>query len=189
MYEGIDTVVLFEELAYDDVLPLTWTVLPAPPSEAIRRGFTERNLRLLQACVALQEHAQPEKLDDRSPLQADIIRLDMKMDVLLDLVGQLLSANRPRPQSCSVRFNALGAVWQQKSNLPTLQSMGVLQLYLKEFSVEPLRMVGTVASAGEGRIKVKFDPPGEAVADLLEKIAFRRHRRHVAGVRGARRDV
>jgi hypothetical protein len=189
MYEGIDTVVLFEKLAYEDVLPLAWTSTQDVPSEIVRRGMNERNLRLLQACMVLQEHAQPEKHDERLPLQADIIRLDMKVDVLLDLVGQLLNANRPRPQSCEVRFNSLGAVWQQKGNLPAAQSAGVLQLYLKEFSVEPLRMTGRVASASEdGRIKVQFDQVEEAVADLLEKIAFRRHRRKVAGVRQARRE-
>jgi hypothetical protein len=30
---------------------------------------------------------------------------------------------------------------------------------------------------------VRFLPPGEAVSDLLEKLAFRRHRRQVAGSR------
>jgi hypothetical protein len=189
MYEGIDTVVLFEKLAYEDVLPLAWIATPEAPSEVVRRGMHERNLRLLQACLVLQEHAQPEKHDDRSSLQADIIRLDMKVDVLLDLVGQLLSANRPRPQSCEVRFNSLGAMWRQKSNLPTLHSVGVLQLYLKEFSVEPLRMTGRVASVSDdGRVKVQFDATDIAVADLIEKIAFRRHRRKVAEVRHARRD-
>jgi hypothetical protein len=60
----------------------------------------------------------------------------------------------------------------------------VLELHLREFIVEPLRLSGRVVGVGhEGRIKVKFDNPGEAVADLIEKLAFRRHRRQVAGAR------
>jgi hypothetical protein len=42
--------------------------------------------------------------------------------------------------------------------------------------------------SAEGMVKVAFTPPGEATADLIEKLAFRRHRRHVAGVRQPRRS-
>jgi hypothetical protein len=38
----------------------------------------------------------------------------------------------------------------------------------------------------DGQVKVKFMPLGEAVADLIEKLAFRRHRRQVAGSRPRR---
>ncbi len=46
---------------------------------------------------------------------------------------------------------------------------------------------GMVSTLSDGRVKVSFVPPGEATADLLEKLAFRRHRRQVAGVRQPRR--
>lgn len=184
MYEGVDTIVLFEELAYEDMLPLVWRVAAAPVSDLVRRSFVERNLKLLQACAALEEHGQPEKLDERSPYHADIIRLDMKVNLLLDLVGQILIASQPRPEAMPVRFNALGATWQHKGSLPADGSSGVLELHLREFIVEPLRLSGRVVGvSNEGRIKVKFDNPGEAVADLIEKLAFRRHRRQVAGAR------
>jgi hypothetical protein len=39
----------------------------------------------------------------------------------------------------------------------------------------------------DGEVAVKFLPPGDAVADLIEKLAFRRHRRRVAGSRQPRR--
>ncbi len=184
MYEGVDTIVLFEELAYEDVLPLMWRVSATPPTDLVRRSFAERNLKLLQACAALEEHGQPEKLDERSPYHADIIRLDMKVNLLLDLVGQILSASKPRPEAMSVRFNALGATWQHKGVLPADGSSGVLELHLREFIVDPLCLSGRVVGVSNaGSVKVKFDNPGEAVADLIEKLAFRRHRRQVAGAR------
>ncbi len=44
-------------------------------------------------------------------------------------------------------------------------------------------MAGRVTSVTpEGGIKIKFLPMGEGVSDLLEKLAFRRHRRQIAGV-------
>ena len=41
--------------------------------------------------------------------------------------------------------------------------------------------------SGEGLVKATIVPPGEATANLIEKLAFRRHRRQVAGVRQPRR--
>jgi hypothetical protein len=108
----------------------------------------------------------------------------MKVNLLLDLVGKIMIANNPRPDAMPVRFNALGAVWQHKGTLPTIGNYGVLELYLRDCIVEPLRLSGRVSAvSAEGRVQVKFDNCSEAVADLLEKLAFRRHRRQVAGAR------
>ena len=49
MYEGLDTVVLYEELAYEDVLPVAWKKLPEPFDPALIGSFADRNLRVLQA--------------------------------------------------------------------------------------------------------------------------------------------
>lgn len=187
MYEGTDTIVLFEKLAYEDVVPVRWRTAKGDISDAFRRSCGDRNLKLLQACAALEEHGQPEKNDD-SQYHADIVRLDMKINLLLDLVSQILIANQPRPEAASIRFNTLGAVWQNKGALPTAGNSGVLEVYLRDCIVDPLRMIGRVASvSNEGRVKVQFDPPGEAVSDLIEKLAFRRHRRQIAGARHPKR--
>jgi hypothetical protein len=183
-YEGVDTIVLFEELAYEDLLPIAWRSSDAPITDLAKRSFFERNVKMLQACTALEEHGQPEKTDERSPQHADIVRLDMKVNLLLDLVGKLMTASHPRPEAMSVRFNALGAAWQHKGALPTASSYGVLELYLRDCIVEPLRLSGRIAAiSAEGKVQVKFDNCGDAVADLIEKLAFRRPRRQVAGTR------
>jgi hypothetical protein len=184
MYEGTDTVVLYEELAYQDIVPLAWRPLPGPLTLEQQGQIADRNLRLLQACTALEEHGQVEKADENSPHSADILRLDMKMNLLLDLVGRILVANHPRPTSVHVRFNALGAAFK----LPDVKlhpgDEGMLEIQLKDFLVEPLRLVGRVAAVSpEGQNKVKFIHPGEAIASLIEKLAFRRHRRQVADQR------
>lgn len=184
MYEGLDTVVLYEELAYEDVLPAAWRRLPEPYDPALIGSFADKNLRVLQSVSALEEHGHLEKTDESSPHAADILRLDMKMNLLLDMVGQLLAASHPRPKPVAVRFNALGGVFQAAAPFPELGSQGVLEVYLRDCIAEPLRLVGRIASVGpDGRIKVRFIPPGEHIADLLEKLAFRKHRRQVAGVR------
>jgi hypothetical protein len=75
-------------------------------------------------------------------------------------------------------------VWEGNSPLPVLGNQGVLEVYLRDCIAEPLRLVGRIASISpEGRIKARFIPPGEHIADLLEKLAFRKHRRQVAGAK------
>jgi hypothetical protein len=190
MYEGLDTVILYEELAYQDVAPIAWQPLTTPLSGESNNQIADRNLRLLQACAALEEHGQVEKPDENSPHAADILRLDMKMNLLLDLVGRILIANQPRPKPVHVRFNAQGATWRMAA--PTLKpgDEGMLEIYLKDCLVEPLRLIGRVANvSAEGQIKVKFQNPGEAIADLIEKLAFRKHRRQVADSRQSRVDT
>jgi hypothetical protein len=183
-YEGIDTIVLYDELAYEDVLPLAWRRLPEPFDPAIIGSFAERNLRVLQAMTALEEHGQIEKADEKLPHAADIQRLELKVNLLLDMMGALLIASRPRPPASPVRFNTLGAVWQAKAPFPEPGNQGVLEIYLRDCIAEPLRFVGRIGTVSpDGKVKLKIIPPGENIADLMEKLAFRRHRRQVAGAK------
>ncbi|HXS22243.1 MAG TPA: PilZ domain-containing protein [Steroidobacteraceae bacterium] len=190
MFDGADTVVLYEELAFQDVLPVLWRG-SAPPFDAdSAAGLAERNLQVLQAWDAMEEHGPVEKpaaADENSPYAADLMRLERKMNLLLDLVGQILATNRPRPAPASVRFNALGAVWRGTHPLPEAGAQGVLEVYLHDCLAQPLRLPGRVTNVTpDGNVKARFLPLGETIADLIEKMAFRRHRRQIAGTRTVR---
>jgi hypothetical protein len=188
MFDGSDTIVLYEELAYEDNLPLTWMPFAAPPEAALLGGFAERNLRVLQASAAIEEHVGDKRPDDNAPNSADLQRLEFKVNLLLDLVGQLLATNQRRPPAVPVQFNALGVAWRAAAPLPAKGERGYVEIYLRESLVEPLRLPGQVASVDvDGRVKVRFDPLEETVADLIEKLAFRRHRRRIASARNPRR--
>lgn len=188
-YEGLDTIVLYEELAFEDVVPLAWKPTPVPFDPALIGSYADRNLRVLQSLAALEEHGPIEKIDEKDgPAMAHIARLDLKLNLLLDMVGQLLLASHPRPKAASVRFNALGAVWQGAPPYPELGNQGVLEIYLRDSIAEPLRLVGRIATISlDGRIKARFIPPGEHISDLMEKLAFRKHRRQVAGAKNPRK--
>lgn len=184
MYDGSDTVILFEELAYQDVLPVAWRPLGDDIDPDLAASYGASNLRVLQACTALQEQGPVEKPDESSPHAADFLRIELKINLLLDVVGRILAAGQPRPPVAAIRFNALGATFQGAQPLPTPGTQGSVDIYLRECVAEPLRLIGRVANVSpRGEIKVRFLPPGEAVSDLLEKLAFRRHRRQVAGSR------
>ena len=188
MFDGADTVVLYEELAFQDVLPVVWRQMPNPADRDMAAGFTERNLQVLQAWDAMDEHGPVDKPDEAAPYAADILRLDLKINLLLDMVGQILAANRPLPPAVPVRFNALGGMWRGTAPLPEAGEQGVAEIYLHDALAQPLRLPGRVTNVTpDGHVKVRFAPVGEAVADLIEKLAFRRHRRQIAGSRHPRR--
>jgi atypical PilZ domain-containing cyclic di-GMP receptor len=184
MYDGSDTVILFEELAYQDVLPVAWRPLPDHIDPDLAASYAASNVRVLQASTALQEQGQMDKGDENSPNAQDLLRIEMKINLLLDVVGRILAANQPRPPAVAIRFNALGATFQAATPLPKPGAQGSVEIFLRECVAEPLRLIGRVAAVSPGgEVKVRFLPPGEATADLLEKLAFRRHRRQVAGSR------
>ena len=92
-YEGVDTVVLYEELAYEDVLPIAWRPQLAEPDPIAVASITDRNIKTLQVCAAIEEHGPVDKQDDKSPNAADLQRLEIKMNLVMDLLGQLLAAS------------------------------------------------------------------------------------------------
>lgn len=189
MYEGVDTVVLQNELAYQDLLPVGWRPLAETPDLPMATSLAEANVRILQVCAAIEEQGALEKKDDKSPHSADIMRLEVKMNLLLDLVGQLLAAAQPRPPARLIRFNALGAAWKSAVPLQAGQQ-GLLDIYLRDSLPQPLTLIARITQVNpDGHVRAAFAPPGEATADLIEKLAFRRHRRQVAGARQPRRST
>ncbi|GMU68527.1 MAG: PilZ domain-containing protein [Steroidobacteraceae bacterium] len=178
---GSDTIVLDAELAYADVLPIRWVPLAAALDVERAAALIDQNLRVLQTFAAMEDSAQVEKPDEDSPHSADLQRIEFKVNLLLDLVGRILAREQPVPELLPIRFNARGAMWQAQGTAPEPDSHGVLEIYLRESLLQPLRMPGRVAGIDGGRrVKVDFDAVGEPVADIIEKLAFRRHRRQVA---------
>ena len=187
MYDGKDTIVIFDKLAYEDLLPVRWRPSPNPVDEVTAQHFAERNLRVLQACDALEEHGQLDKSDDEAPHSADLRRLDFKLNLLLDLAGQLLAQSQPRLRPFTIRLNGMGASFTYDEGLVE-GGYGVLEVMLRDIVVQPLNLPAQVVSgAPPGQVRVRFLSLGEVVADHIEKLVFRRHRRKIAGARGIRR--
>jgi hypothetical protein len=183
MFDGRDTIVMFDKIAYEDLLPVRWRPLPETVADLQAQQFAERNLRVLQACDALEEQGRTEKSDEQSPHSADLLRMDLKLNLLLDVVGQLLSASQHRAQPVQVRFNAMGANFAWPQPLP-VGAHGILEITLRDIVVQPLNLPAEVVSgAPAGQVRVRFVALSETVADHIEKLVFRRHRRKIAGAR------
>jgi hypothetical protein len=188
MPDFTDTIILYDELAYEDVMPLMWQSLDAKIDPVLAASYEDANLNLLHACAAMDEPQSltREKQDDPHPLTAELARLDFKLTLLLDLVAQLASRDLQRPAPTRVRFNSLGATFAAASPI-AVGTEGVLHLYLRPTLPRPLSFPARVSGRDpEGRTRVRFHTLSDPVADMIEKLAFRRHRRHVAESRRPR---
>ncbi len=189
MYEGIDTIVLQNELAFEDELPFAWRSCALPLSAGLEARHVESNVRLLQICLTLDESTSADKAEDAQQ-NLDVARLDMKVNLLLDLVGKLLLQNHPRPLPGKLRLNARGAAWQARAESSDealkIGETGMVEIYLHEYLLDPLRLAARVIHCEGGRVEVRFDRASDTVVDLIDKLTFRRHRRQVAVARQPR---
>jgi hypothetical protein len=184
MYEGVDTVVLYDELAYQDLLPVQWQS-NAGRDRFELAGFEEANAMLLQACVAMDEHPGRDKNEDLGPLAGEIARIDFKLNLVLQLLSRLV-AREPMPPPCPIQFNALGASWTPPGAAPAVGSHGLLRIQLRSSLPQPLELPAKVVAIEGTVVKLRFTELPESLAELIQRLAFLRHRRHIAGVRKAR---
>ena len=117
MTEGVDTVVLHDELACEDVLPVAWEPLPQP-RDAFAQGATDdSNLLLLHACVAVEERPVRDKSEESGPLFAELARMELKLNLVLQLLGDIVRRGHPAALA-RVRFNSVGASWWPRAAPP-----------------------------------------------------------------------
>ncbi|MFT3907080.1 MAG: PilZ domain-containing protein [Steroidobacteraceae bacterium] len=186
-YEGTDTVVLDDELACHDVLPVVWRPQD-PPDPFQQAGLDDNNLQLLQACVAVEEYPQPRDTgEELGPLAAELARLDFKLNLTLQLLGQLVN-REALPPAGEVTFNSVGATWVPRQSLSTAipGSSGILRIQLRSSLPQLLELPAQIVSVKPAEAKVRFTHVSQPVAELLQRLAFLRHRRSVAEGRKSR---
>jgi len=188
MGDFTDTVILEQELAYADVLPVAFRVLKQPLDAETRASIAEANLRILQAFTAMEEGSAAESLDDDPNRSAEIGRIDQKVNLLLEMVGALVAASQRRPPPQPIRFNKLAASWRVRPPAPHVGSAGLLEIYLKDWLPQPLQLIGRVAEASaDGLLQFQLEQQSDGLTEQIERMVFRRHRRQIAGARAQRR--
>ncbi|MFI4894896.1 MAG: PilZ domain-containing protein [Steroidobacterales bacterium] len=185
MYEGVDTVVLYDELACHDVLPVQWKPLSRPLDRFELLGLDESNLLLLQACIAVEEHPARDKKEELDPLAAELARLDFKLNMVLQLLSKLVPHERIATPT-TIQFNSLGASWTALGPTPALGESGILRVQLRGSLPQPLELLAAVSAVNGATVRVKFPELAAGTVQLMQKLAFLRHRRHVADARKAR---
>jgi hypothetical protein len=167
-----------EDSWHADSEPLAW-----PVSESLALRLAERNAAALASVAALEER-RADNADDDSPVMQELLRLDAKLNALIDMINRMALPADALPPRQLLRFNAIGAVLPA-ALVPSGEAL-LLRLRFDACPGVPLELPARIGRRFEdGRAFVAFHALGDGVAASLERFVFRHHRRKVAGARQA----
>ncbi len=174
-----------EGLSYEASLPFSWRVLDAVPDAAHLIYWNEYNEATLRSMSALDEYTnQPP--DEHATQGHELARLEFKVNLILDLLGQLLAQQMLLPEAVWLKVGARGVEWASPE-VPKQGQALLLQLYLTPSYPRPLELPATVVKHETltvgARCTAAFAGCSEPVQDWLEKLIFRHHRRSIAHTR------
>lgn len=160
-------------------VPLEWEPLTASDSPV---GVDLVNQNRLKIILGLDEVIH--EADENPELGQELQRLDFKVNIILELVGQLVSHNLTLPPSSSIKLGPDTVQWVTREPAPSQGQTLEIRLYLDQRFPFPLSLRGQVAGLAQtpagSQVQLVLDPMSEQTQDLLEKFIFRCHRRHIA---------
>lgn len=178
-YEGH----LGKGLVYEDNVPLSFSLIEAASASGITPSEAARNLGVLRNLWMMQEtmHEVPEEF---SALEPALLRMESKLDLMVELLGQLLSKELQLPETHLVKISSQYLQWHCREPLE-LGSRVLLKCYLLPHLPLPLTVRGNVLAAeaqaeGGYLLTISLEDLDEQCSDLLDKIIFRIHRRTIA---------
>ena len=176
----------FQGLYYESNISLVWQVVDDLPSDNELVRINEDNSRFLKALAALNE-GPPEAGEELPQTAAELQRLDLKLNLLLEMVGELLASQRTLPAPTKVKLGHAGIEWLAEKHPPSGAQI-CIDVYLRSELPSPLKFHGlaviadsekTSTNTGK-RVQVRFAGLNPTLQDDLEKFIFRRHRRSIA---------
>lgn len=179
------TSAFLEQIAFEGDLRLEWRALDAAPGVEAMIRMRDVNLTVLNLVAAVEEHrggdARGEVGEDDSAGNAELARLDAKVNLLLELVQRLVAGDREPPARRNVRLNSLGVA----IDLVAAEQVGAAALvevcvHLDASRAMPLKLPATTHRLVDGRTLFAFNDLGPALSEALDRLVFRYHRRQVA---------
>jgi len=174
---------LGRSLAYEGRLPLAWSELASPPGNADLASLEYANLEVLRAILALEAQSSDPGEDSPEIGSQDVARLDFKLNLLLELVGQLFARHQMIPEPHPLTLMPDGMLWQAAA-APALNSLLRIEVYGSLKYPRPLVLHGQVIEAcplTDGwAVWTAFHGLGEPVREGLERFIFIHHRRTIA---------
>ena len=156
-------------------LPLRWQY-EAMPSESALALARHANMTLLHALSTLESTA--EKDHDADPAVAKAVdRLEAKLDIALSLLTRLVAQQLELPASSPVTLGVHQIEWRGVSDLPAVDALIKLNLYLSPRLPEPLQLYSRVASSQAGLCTAEYLDKDEELEEWITRTLFRYHRR------------
>lgn len=169
-------------LAMDLRMPVDCEAIDAlPPAHRLER-LAGRNITVLRA-IAVLENEPPEHEDD-SGISGELARIEIKVDLMVGLLADVLALQRPSPPEQEIRLGMAGVVFTQTGRRWKPGDLAMLSLFVHPSVPRPVQWpvhVVLVRDEGDGqRIGARLHPMPDELARHVERLVFRRHRREVA---------
>lgn len=162
-------------LVYEGQLRLRWQIADADQRSADYQAQNARALHLM----ALLEDGGRETREGREQ-NTELLRIDTKLDVLLEAVSALLQQQQSLPRAIPVSLTPHKLHWQSAEQPPAEKPL-IVHLYLSERYPAALQFIAqTHPSTVDGQVEVEFIGLDEETVNALEKFIFRQHRRKIA---------
>lgn len=167
-------------------MSIAWKVIDFTPGDSHLALVNESNEAFLKAVSAISEFSR-EASDTTGGLSQEMNRLDLKLNLLLDLVGQLIYKQLEIPSTSLVTVTSSEVMWGA-DHLPDTGDTLFVQLYIQRGIPKPLSFYGRVVAVDGGSARVHLIGLSESVQQWLDKLIFRHHRREVAFRKGYKAD-
>lgn len=162
--------------------PLRWETQATELTELEQQAVNTANEATLRSYYLLDERLH-DGGEDREEAAPEIVRLEQRLNLIVDLLGQVLQNSLVLPSPTACVLSRAGVEWTS-AEVPILNAAVKLFIYLHPHYPKPLVLYGVVSaleSCALGRqITVKWPLLVDPVADGLERLIFRAHRRSVA---------
>jgi Atypical PilZ domain, cyclic di-GMP receptor len=175
-------------LCYEDEVALSWQLLEWLPSEIEFTHINESNENLLKATGSFSDHIAES--DEFSELIPEFVRLDQKLNLILEFLGVLMTRYMDLPDKRLVNMSPKGISFPVKDGeqCPEATASICLRMYIQPEIPKPLVIYGEVVSAHSeksahsepAQVTIRFSGISQIVEEWLEKFIFRHHRRSVA---------
>jgi hypothetical protein len=147
------------------------------------------NLQLLVAEASMEESPGSEALKDESPhLALELHRIELKLNVLLKIAGELLAREHRLPPPRLGRLSATGLDCAADEAFK-VGDRGTLDLFINRSLPYSLRLNAAIDAErvheGIRMVHFRFDEVSESFSDHMAKLIFRKHRRLIAIARNA----
>ncbi|MEX0963849.1 MAG: hypothetical protein WDZ52_07415 [Pseudohongiellaceae bacterium] len=148
------------------------------PNSSEMLVIDKENEKLLRTSAVWQE---PVEVEEPDHVSLELRRQDLKISLLLDLVGELLIRQSEFPAQESIRLTATAMEFPEEIPTRGDGEKAKATLYLIPAFPRALQFYGDIApSEREGFSLLIFQGTSIAVRDQLEKIIFTNHRRSIA---------
>lgn len=171
-------------LLFEGAFALRWQTLPDLPKQIQFARQNASNETILRSVSAMEAYHGSTGQDEDTGVEADIARIDNKLNVLLNMVSELIKQQRDIPGVVPVLLSVQAIEWWSEM-APDADEYIQLELYINPAYPSPLLLTGKVEMVESleediSHVVVNFMGMNEAVIDQFEKFIFRHHRRGVA---------